>query len=269
MSEVRKASVGTPALRIPAVSRAESSPGTRLAQSKREPAVSRSDAGAPEEAGNVEKFERRLARSSGYEVATGSMSRLIALWGRSPLAPAEIASGTLDLQLLGARRGLRYMGAEMTLPLVELIDLPALFEFKLQGSDEVRYVLVKNLDERSALVAGDREARLSRSDLTRLWTGKTHLLWSDGERLSKALIPGAEGPQVEKLQKLLSEVELYDEPYSQVYDERTQDAVRRFQVSKGLMGNGVADIVTQIVLYKSIARFERPSLGSGEGVSTQ
>jgi general secretion pathway protein A len=269
VNEVQKASVGSPALRIPAVSRAESSAGTRLAQNRRESGGSRTDAASTDEVGNVDKFERRLARSSGYEVATGSMSGLIELWGRSPLAPAEIASGTLDLQLLGARRGLRYMGAEMTLPLVELIDLPALFEFKLQGSDEVRYVLLKNLDERSALVAGDREARLSRSDIERLWTGKTHLLWSDGERLSKALIPGTEGPQVEKLQKLLSEVDLYDEPYSQVYDERTQDAVRRFQISKGLMGNGVADIVTQIVLYKSISRFERPSLGSGEGVSVQ
>jgi len=212
----------------------------------------------------VARFVQRLERSSPYETASGSMSRLIELWTGAPLAPTEIASGTLDLQLLGARRGLRYLAAEMSPQLLQLIDLPAVIELELPGGGDMRYVLLEQLGPDSARVRLDRPTSVSRATVEAYWTGRAHLLWRDSERLSRALIPGAEGPAVSKLQLLLTEAGTFDGPVNGLYNDDTQAAVRKFQADNGLVENGVAGIVTQIVLYNRLARFERPSLAENK-----
>jgi general secretion pathway protein A len=222
----------------------------------------------------AEDFGRQLARSSAYEAASGAMSRLIELWTGAPLAPTEIASGTLDLQLLGARRGLRYLAAEMSAELLALIDLPAVLELEISEGGEVRYALLERYDGGSAVLRLDREITVSEDTVIAYWTGRAHLLWRDSERLSRALIPGTEGPAVSKLQQLLGEAGSYQGEPNGMYDEKTQNAVQSFQSTHGLVQNGVAGIVTQIVLYNALARFERPRLrpptpsaGGAEGES--
>jgi general secretion pathway protein A len=225
-------------------------------------------------ASDAEDFGRQLARSSAYETASGAMSRLIELWTGAPLAPTEIASGTLDLQLLGARRGLRYLAAEMSVELLTLIDLPAVLELEISDGGEVRYALLERYDDGSVVLRLDRETTVSADTVNAYWTGRAHLLWRDAERLSRALIPGTEGPAVSKLQQLLAEAGSYQGDSTGVYDEKTQNAVQSFQSAHGLVQNGVAGIVTQIVLYNALGRFERPRLrpptpnvGAAEGES--
>jgi general secretion pathway protein A len=226
------------------------------AEKKPNPRRQRGAAGASA----ADDFGRQLARSSAYETASGAMSRLIELWTGAPLAPTEIASGTLDLQLLGARRGLRYLAAEMSAELLRLIDLPAVLELEISDGGEVRYALLERYADGSVVLRLDRETTVSEDTVNAYWTGRTHLLWRDAERLSRALIPGTEGPAVSKLQQLLGEAGSYQGEPNGVYDEKTQNAVQSFQSTHGLVQNGVAGIVTQIVLYNALDRFERPRL---------
>jgi len=238
----------------PAVGEAE------VAEAPEPPAMAASAFAAQPDDPEVIAFGQHLERSSAYETASGAMSRLIELWTGAPLAPTEIASGSLDLQLLGARRGLRYLAAEMSPELLQLIDLPAVVELELPDSGEVRYVLLERLGADNAEVRLDKPATVRSAAIATYWTGRTHLLWRDSERLSRALIPGADGPAVSKLQLLLTEAGTYKGAVNGTYDAATQAAVRDFQAEQGLVANGVAGIVTQIVLYNSLPRFERPSL---------
>jgi general secretion pathway protein A len=235
----------------------------QLAEGKRKKDRGALQAGRPGSDEATGKLERRLERASPYESASAAMSRIIELWTGASLAPTEIASGTLDLQLLGARRGLRYLAAEMTPALIVLIDLPAVIELRLPTTGETRYVLLEQLSGDSATLVADKSMTVARHSVEALWTGNAHILWRDAERLSRALIPDSEGQAVGTLQALLTEAGVYHGPISAVYDEETQTAVRQFQESRGLTSNGVAGTVTQIVLYNSLDRFRRPSLATG------
>ena len=196
-------------------------PPVQLAEGKRKKDRRASQVGRPASDDATGKLERRLERASPYESASGAMSRIIELWTGASLAPTEIASGTLDLQtdavvepgweryvaavlaemglppgahgrlttdlqLLGARRGLRYLAAEMTPALVVLIDLPAVIELQLPSTGETRYVLVEQLSGDSVTLVADQPMTVARRSVEALWTGKTHLLWRDAERLSRA-----------------------------------------------------------------------------------
>ncbi len=238
-----------------AENRSEQLPSAEMAPKK--PGVRRQRDAASSE---VDDFGRQLARSSAYETASGAMSRLIELWTGAPLAATEIASGTLDLQLLGARRGLRYLAAEMSADLLALIDLPAVIELEVPEQGDLRYALLERLDNGTVLLRLDRQTTVGRDAIDTYWTGRAHLLWRDAERLSRALIPGSDGPAVTKLQELLAEAGSYQGEPTGVYDEKTQSAVQSFQSTHGLVQNGVAGIVTQIVLYNALERFERPRL---------
>jgi hypothetical protein len=198
------------------------------------------------------------------------MSRLIQLWTGRALTASEVASGSLDLQLLGARRGLRYLSAELTPRQLQTLDLPAIAELRLPGDSDSRYVLVERLGDDAVRMHLDRPYRVERAAMEALWAGSVHLLWRDPERLSRPLSKGQQGPAVEKLQTLLVEAGYLETRPSGDYDDATARAVRQLQAERGLNESGEATTLTQIMLYNVIERFERPDLHSGEtGPSAQ
>jgi len=214
----------------------------------------------------VDKLAKRLVRADNYSVAAGAISRLIQLWTGRALTPAEISSGSLDLQLLGARRGLRYLSAELTPRQLETLDLPAVAELRIPDQTETRFVLVERIDDDTIRLHLDKPYRVDRAAVEALWAGSVHLLWRDAERLSRPLTKGSKGPAVEKLQTLLAEAGYLKEKPNGDYDDATEQAVRRLQSKSGLNESGDATTLTQIILYNSIARYERPELRSaGEG----
>jgi hypothetical protein len=201
-------------------------------------------------------------RADNYSVAAGAISRLIQLWTGRALTPAEISSGSLDLQLLGARRGLRYLSAELTPRQLETLDLPAVAELRIPDQTETRFVLVERIDDDTIRLHLDKPYRVDRAAVEALWAGSVHLLWRDAERLSRPLTKGSKGPAVEKLQTLLAEAGYLKEKPNGDYDDATEQAVRRLQSKSGLNESGDATTLTQIILYNSIARYERPELRS-------
>ena len=67
---------------------------------------------------------------------------------------------------------------------------------------------------------------------------------------------GCEGKKVERLQRMMADVELLDEAYvTGTYGNHTADAIRRFQKDQGIEQTGVAGQLTQLALQRYAERY--------------
>lgn len=201
-----------------------------------------------------------ITRTPMFDGAVAGYTRLLALWEASPVSGAELAAGTLDLEAIASARGLRYLNVDLNEALLQLLDLPAMLELRLPGEAEVRYVLMDSVDTARGTVRLAGEVTVSSVALRQWWNGRAHILWRDVEDLRHDLGPGSGGPAVRKLQGLLSEAGVYQTPPSGLYDDLTENAVRRFQEARHIVSDGIAGPITQILLYNSLGRVRRPTL---------
>ncbi len=206
-----------------------------------------------------------IAAGTAYDAASGAISRLLEVWSGRGLTDAERAAGTLDLQILGARRSLRYVAASMALEQLQQFNVPAVVELA-PDRDQGRFALLEKLDEQTATLVMQHRVTVARDDLRRHWGGQVHMLWRDTRRLSGPLAPGTRGPAVLGLQSLLRESGLLAEEPTGTYDHTTRDAVRALQAKHALEQTGAADALTQLALYASLARFRYPTLLESTGV---
>jgi general secretion pathway protein A len=205
----------------------------------------------------------RLAAGAVFDAAVADYSRLLESWGAAPVGDGDLASGSLNLQAIAESRGLRYFAAEVNDALLALLDLPALVEMTPLPGGELRYVLLRSLDRGKGRALVGHDVALGLTTFNATWNGKAHVLFRDPEGLRYDLATGSGGPAVRKLQKLLAEVGFYDGSPTGLFDDLTQNGVRRFQEAKGIAVDGVAGPITQILLYNSLARFDRPTLAPG------
>jgi general secretion pathway protein A len=223
--------------------------------------LSRKEAGIAEE---LTTLREKIDSQDSFDLAQGAITRLVNLWTGRSLTPAERAAGTIDLEILGARRGLSYFGAELTPEMLALIDLPAIIEISLDDDSGSSFILLENASGSQFNVYLDSPVDLSEEAFVKAWTGRAHFLWNDAESLREPLAPGATGPAVTRLQLLLSELGVLGNEASGVYDEATREAVETFQGAYGLEQDGTAGVVTQMVLYNAIARYDRPVLAGSD-----
>jgi general secretion pathway protein A len=208
----------------------------------------------------LDTLRARIDAGDSFDLAQSAITRLVNLWTGRSLTPAERAAGTIDLEILGARRGLSYFGAQMTPELLALIDLPAIVEIDVADGEGSSFVLLENVSGSQVQVFLDSPMQMTGETFVGVWTGRAHFLWNDAESLRKTLAPGATGPAVTRLQLLLSEIGVLGGEATGVYDDSTLKAVETFQSAYGLESDGIAGVVTQMVLYNAIARYERPIL---------
>ena len=225
---------------------------------KREPTADTS-------AAEVLKLEKRLIATDPYVMTAGSAARLVELWTGKQPAKNEVEADVLDVEALGARRGLSYLGARLTPELLESIDLPAIVELSTGVEGDTRFALAEKLLNGMVVIRLDKPVSVSQPAFRRLWTGVAHLYWKDAESFRRALAKGTSGPAISKLQELLSEAGVLRASPSGTYDDDTAAAVTTLQKSYGLPADGSATPLTQIVLYNAAARFERPSLTEDDG----
>lgn len=201
-----------------------------------------------------------LAKGAVFDAAVADYSRLLQLWGAAPVADADLASGSLNLQSIAESRGLRYFAVELNEALLAVLDLPAIVEMVVQPAEGVRYVLLRTMDRATGAVRVGDSLAMSMGAFTAAWNGKAHIVFRDPEALRYDLAPGGGGPAVRKLQAMLVSAGMLDGNPTGLYDDLTENAVRRFQESHHVTIDGVAGPITQILLYNSLARFERPTL---------
>jgi len=201
-----------------------------------------------------------ITRTPIFEGAVAGYTRLLSLWDSAPVTEAELATGTLDLEAIANSRGLRYLNVDLNEALLQLLDLPAMLELKLPGESEIRYVLLDSIDAARGTLRLAGEVTVTSAALDQWWNGRAHILWRDVEDLRHDLGPGSGGPTVRKLQGLLAESGVLQTPPTGLYDDLTENAVRRFQEAKRIVSDGIAGPITQILLNNSLGRGRRPTL---------
>ncbi|HYB98546.1 MAG TPA: AAA family ATPase [Candidatus Limnocylindrales bacterium] len=195
-----------------------------------------------------------------FDAAVTAYSSLLQLWGKPAVTEADLTDSTLDLEPIAASRGLRYLSVEINRALLSVLDLPALIELQLPGQSEVRYALLEGVDPIGGMVHLGGGVAVSDATLDQWWNGRAHILWRDEQGLRFDLGPGSGGPAVRKLQEMLLQAGVYQGEPTGLYDDLTENAVRRFQDARHIATDGVAGPITQILLYNSLGTQPRPTL---------
>ena len=213
-------------------------------------------------AAEIARIEKRLSSVDEFSATSASVARLVELWTGTPPSKNELDADTLDMEAIGSRRSLSYLGARLTPELLASVDLPAIVELRVGANGETRYVVIERSSAIMVTLHLDKPLSVSRPTFERLWTGVAHLYWKDAEALRGTFKEGGSGPAVTRLQGLLAELGVLRAPPNGAYDADTANAVRTLQKSYGIPVDGEAGELTQIILYNAVARFQRPALSS-------
>jgi general secretion pathway protein A len=208
----------------------------------------------------IARVGKRLSTTDEFEIAAGSVGRLVELWTGTRPSNKDLDADTLDMEAIGARYSLSYLATRLSPRVLVSLDLPAIVELRVDEKGTTRYIVIERESANMVTLHLDKPVSVSRPTFEHIWTGVTHLYWKDADALQGTFKEGASGPAVKRLQGLLIELGVLQPPASGSYDAGTLNAVRTLQKSYGISVDGEAGELTQIILYNAVARFRRPSL---------
>ncbi len=209
----------------------------------------------PEAAG----LEPRLRALDDHATAALALDRLLEIWGYEPIAgdaidPNLFASAVREISPLNV------FATRVTRETLAAVDIPVIVELELAPA-ELRYAALVGLDDEgiARVGVGGETFEITGAALDRLLTGRCFIVWTNFERLP-VLLPGMSGSAVRWLQARLIELELLPRgEASGLYDERTAEAIRRFQSARRLEATGDVGPETLIALYQAL-RYGAPHL---------
>lgn len=252
------AAVVAPAAKAQKPAKAEKNSDTKTAL----PPAKKTAGAAEANAAEIARIEKRLIEVDEFAATSASVARLVELWTGAQPSKKELDAETLDMEEIGSRRALSYLGARLSPALLATVDLPAIVELRVRADGDTRYVVLERVSANMVTIHLDKPLSVSRPTFERMWTGVVHLYWKDAEAFRGPLKDGETGPAVTRLQGLLAELGVLRTPASGVYDADTANAVRTLQSSYGIPVDGEAGELTQIILYNALARVPRPALSS-------
>ena len=207
-----------------------------------------------------------LGKISEAESARRAFNVLAGLWKVSPLPESANLNPENGMERAAQERELRLYRFSGNLGALLRIDYPAVLELKLEGISGRRFVSLVGIENEELLVDSTLSGKKSFSfrELEKYWTGQGFLLWKDSLNLLTMALPGSKGNSIKQLQSLLHETGTYRSPLTGVYDDSTLSAVKEFQLSKGILQDGIVGNQTLMFLYRSGDRFEAPKLTAGK-----
>jgi len=217
-----------------------------------------------------EEFSRAMAvelwEAPESESARRAFNMLAGIWHAPPLPENSNLNQFDGMKRAAQDRELRLYRFSGNLGALLHLDYPAMLELTMPGTQGKRFISLVGTENEHLLIdppiAGRRS--LSFSELEKHWSGQGFLLWKDFSNLLTNISPGSKGDQIKRLQDLLREVGAYSRPLTGVYDNDTLTAVKEFQSSKGIEQDGIVGGQTLMFLYRSIDRFEVPTLTAGQ-----
>ncbi len=240
-----------------------------------------SNAADPAEAALARGLLPRILESRNPQVALSeTQAALLARFGRLSPRMAAAPSGAADLQRTFESRGLTATSFEGgSIELLRRLDHPIVLPLAAPASilgarfrpavasgtpdPDTRWVVITGFDRDRARVAGlvrDQIVTIEIDELESYWLETGIIVWERFEPVPLMLEPDDEGDGVLWLQRALAELRFYRGSPTGLFDATTFEAVRRFQLDRGLVSDGVAGPLTQIALYAGMGRYPVPRL---------
>jgi general secretion pathway protein A len=219
------------------------------------PAPSAAMAEPPAAPAPAADLDALLAENAATTTEAGAYRRLLALWGSA-------LTGDQDPCGQAARAGLACLDQHGSWAQVHLLNRPAVLTLTDRQGQRHRVVLTA-LDEHSAtLTLGERSERVPIDAVSRLWFGDFTVVWRPKSPRVRRLAIGSSGEGVRWLRRKLSALHgsSVDPQHDDVYDQAMADAVQEFQRQHRLLADGIAGVLTQVVLDATLADPQSPLL---------
>jgi general secretion pathway protein A len=196
-----------------------------------------------------------LAANSATTTEAGAFRRLLALWGTA-------LTGDSDPCGQAAKSGLACLDQHGSWAQVRMLNRPAVLTLTDDGGTRHRVVLTSLDDHTATLMLGERSERLPVEALSRYWFGDFTVVWRPKSPRTRLLSIGSSGDEVRWLRRKLSALRgtSVDPERDDVYDQALAAAVAVFQRQHRLVADGIAGILTQVVLDATLADPQSPLL---------
>jgi general secretion pathway protein A len=119
------------------------------------------------------------------------------------------------------------------------------------GAENDRYIIAPVIQGRNFITG---------SELDRVWSGRSYLLWKNYLNIPPGLKGGTRGDATGRLQSLLRQAGVYHGSLTGVFDQATVAAIKSFQGKRGIEPDGLAGNQTLLLLYRSTGAFYSPEL---------
>jgi general secretion pathway protein A len=149
---------------------------------------------------------------------------------------------------------------------LRMLDRPALITL-LDNLGEPHVVALVGLDRGLAELRGVGTSgvlRVPLGDVEERWAGDAHVVWRPAGAIPEILVFGDTGAGVLWLQEGLTRQGSIERGISGTYDQRTVEGVQTFQRQQGLIPDGVAGPMTQILLSGQLGDGAAPRLQRGD-----
>jgi general secretion pathway protein A len=198
-----------------------------------------------------------LAANAGSTSEPAAYRRLLALWG-------TVLTGDKDPCGQAQRAGLACLDQHGSWAQVRMLNRPAILTLTDDHGERHRVVLTA-LDEHDAtLTLGEHSERVPLEVVSRVWFGDFTVIWRPRSSRPRVLAMGSSGDEVRWLRRSLSALRgsAVDPEKDDVYDRDLASAVQEFQRQHRLNADGIAGILTQVVLDSALADPQSPLLGA-------
>lgn len=222
-----------------------------------------------------------LAKRDATHALEDSRAALLGRFDRLLPGSTPPPSSPADLQRSLERRGLvatPFDGGSIAL--LRRLDHPVAIPLARNRREDApgrhRWIAITGFKRDRARVAGlvpDQIVTIPIADLEAHWLETGIIVWERYESIPPVLVRDDEGPAVDWLQTALAELDFLDPdpdpatdsarpPVPVRFDTATDEALRRFQLDRGLVADGVAGPLTQIALYAGLERYPVPRLSA-------
>ncbi len=200
-------------------------------------------------------LEALLAENAATTTEAGAYRRLLALWGTA-------LTGDQDPCGQAAKAGLACLDQHGSWAQVHMLNRPAVLTLTDQHGQRHRVVLTALDNQSATLTLGERSERVPLDTVSRLWFGDFTIVWRPKSARARRLAIGSSGEAVRWLRRKLSALHgsSVDPEHGDVYDQALADAVQEFQRQHRLVADGVAGVLTQVVLDSTLADPQSPLL---------
>lgn len=162
--------------------------------------------------------------------------------------------------------GLSCLHRQGNLRSLAILNRPAVLKLYDEQHNPAYVILTYMNDTEATLRRGDETINISTDVLNQYWLGEYTLLWQKPPYYNAAIQPGSQGPLVQWLDQQL--VRIYGQNHvptiHDTYNEELRSQVVKFQLSKGLIPDGVVGPHTFILLNSEL-ELNTPMLNTRKG----